>query len=92
MHVEHALALPALEVVVVLMSDDLEARVLARQIHRLKFAFLHQRLEVAVNGGNAQPRHRLLCGVQHFVWQQRALGLCNGIADGAPLAGVAFHA
>jgi len=36
--------------------------------------------------------HQQLRGVQHFLWQQRALGLCDVIADGAALAGVTFHA
>jgi len=89
-HVEHALAFSALKMVVVL-PHQFEARVLAGQVHRLKLPFLHQRLEVAIDGGDAQPRHRLLRSVQHFLWQQRPLGLCDGIADGSALAGIAFY-
>jgi len=91
-HVEHALAFAALKVVVVVLPHQFEARVLSRQVHRLKLAFLHQRLQIAVDGGDAQPRHRLLRSVQHFLGQQRARGLGDGIADGSALAGVPFHA
>lgn len=55
MHVEHTLALPALEVVVMLMSHQFEPWVLAGQVHRLQLAFFDQRFEGAVDRGDAQP-------------------------------------
>jgi ribosome biogenesis GTPase len=59
----------------------------------LQFAFVHQRLEVAIDRGDAQPRHVLLCGVQHLLRQQR-IGRPgrSSVANGAALSGVAFHA
>jgi hypothetical protein len=91
-HIEDALTLPALEVVVMGVARGLEARVLARQVHGAQLALLHQPLEVAVDGGDAQARHLLLCRLQHLLRQQRACRRHDGLANGGALAGVSFHA
>lgn len=92
MDVEHALAMPALEVVVVeLMSDEFEARVFARQVRRLEFTLCHQQLEVTVDRGDTQARHVVPCGVQHLMAQQRTIGLGDGVANGAALPCIALH-
>ena len=90
-HVEHTFAGRALEVVVVRVAHRLVAQVLARQLHRLQLTVFHHRLQVAVDGGDAQARHGGLRGVQHLLRQQRAVGGGDGIADGGALAGGSFH-
>jgi hypothetical protein len=52
--VENALTLPALEVVMVRAVRQLVPRVFARQVHQADIAVFQQRLEVAVDRGDAQ--------------------------------------
>jgi hypothetical protein len=90
-HVEHTLALTALEVMMVVVPHRLEARVLAGQVHHLQLACLHQHLEVAVDRGDTQSRHGVLGCYQHLLRKKRAVGLGDGVAYRAALTGVAFH-
>ena len=61
------LALPTLEVVVMVVADRLEARVLAGQVHGLQLAVFDQGLEVAIDRRDAQAGHLLLRRVEHFL-------------------------
>lgn len=91
-HVEHALAGPALKVVMVRVAGRLVARRLAGQGHRLDLAGLGQELEIAIDGRHAQRRHFALRHFENFGRQQRTCGGIDHGADRGTLAGGAlFH-
>jgi hypothetical protein len=90
-HVEHALAGVAAEVVVMVAARGLVAGDLARQVHHLDRAFVDQRLQVAVDRRQSQRRDFAARGVQDFGRRQRPAGGVDRPADGGVLAGGAFH-
>lgn len=92
MNVEDPLAAGALEMMVMAMSGELVARVLAGQVDGLQLAFVDQCLEIAVDRGDAQSWGIALRVLENLLRQQGPLGLRNRIADRRSLAGVAFHA
>lgn len=91
MDIENPFACQALEMMVMPMTRRLEAAAFTRQVHRLEFTLLHQRLDVAIHRGQTQPGYLLLSRVQYFLRQQRPFGLCDGLSNGAALASLSFH-
>ena len=89
--VKDPLALHALEVVMVPPSGHLEARVLSGQIDGFEQSIGEQRLEIPVDGRNAQAGGRSLRRLEDFLGQQGTAGPRDGIEDRGALAGVAFH-
>ena len=81
MHVKHFLALLALKVVVVVVARQLVTSVFAGQFDLFERAVLGQAFQIPINGGDAQTRHAGLRRVQHFLGQQWARRIGNGIAN-----------
>lgn len=86
-HVEDALALLALEMVVMVMHRRLVARAVAGQLHQHDGRVVQQQLEIAVDGGHAQTFNLQAGYFQHFLRRERPSGGLDGVADGSALAG-----
>jgi len=90
-HVVDALAVDALEVVVMLASALLEASVLPRQLDSVELPLGKHRLEIPIHGRDAEPGRRSLRGGEDFPGQQRTTGPRDGVEDRSALARVSFH-
>jgi hypothetical protein len=91
LHVEHAFAEGALEVVVVPQRGRFIARWFAGDLHRAQRTFVDHSLELAVDGGNRQAGNCALRDLQHLARQQRPARLGQAGFDRASLCGPAFH-
>ena len=89
--VEDALALGALEVVVVLHVSALITRRLVRQLHGRQRAVFHHGLEVAIDGGDALTWDTALRALEDLLRVQRALGVQEDRTDGVALFGLSAH-
>lgn len=80
------------EVVVMLPARGLVARGFAGKGHRGEKALLHQALQGAVHGGQAQGGHLLPGEFQDLLGGKGAARLEEGLPDGPPLPCGALHA
>ena len=83
-------ALVALEMMMVGFAGQLVAGGVAGELDGLQPAFLHERLDVSVDGGDAERRMVLLGGAENFFGRERTPGRCEGFADGGLLPCVSF--
>lgn len=83
-------AIVALEVMVMRFAGDLVSRGIARHFDGLQPSFLNQRLDVPVNGGNAEGGVKPLRGFQRLFRGQRPASLAEGGANGRLLPRLPF--
>ena len=83
-----AVALDAVEVVVVLLVRDLVAAGRARELDRAQPTLVAQPADVAVDGGDAEAGAAALGGGEHLFVAQRPAGVEQRLADGVALLGL----
>jgi hypothetical protein len=78
---------------VVVFAGHLVTGRVARNLHWLEPAFVHQRLDVAIDSGFAEPGMMALRFLQNFVWREWPILLYEGVADSRPLRSLnsSFH-
>ena len=86
-HIEDTRTGAAQEMMVVRLAAQLVACVLSRQLHQLHRPLLHEGFQVAIDGGDADPRRILLRQLKDFRRQQRSLRRSQGCKNGVALAG-----
>jgi hypothetical protein len=92
LHLVHARALAAPEVVVMLLARGLVSRWLAWDLDDLEPLLVHESLDRAVDGRDAKPwRPRHGC-VEHLTRGQRTTRLQKHRSDRLALPGLSFHA
>ena len=84
-------ALLAVEMVVVFFTGQFVPGGFARQFDRGQPAFLHQGLDVAVDGGDPDAFVSGCGEFEHLIGVEGPVGGNEGIADGSPLASVAIR-
>lgn len=67
LHIEDPLTTLALEMMVVALRSSLEPRTLSGQADSCQFALLHQRIEIAIDRGQAQARRLGLRRLQNLL-------------------------
>lgn len=67
LHIEDPLTTLALEMMVMALRGSLEARTLSGQADSRQFALLHQRIEIAIDRGQAQARRPGLRRLQNLL-------------------------
>ena len=80
-----------MKVMVVRQIGDLIAGWLARNLNRLKPAFLGKVLYRAIDSGNPGSGDVLAGGTQYFLRGQRASGLLDDLSDGVTLGSFPLH-
>lgn len=86
-HIEDPRTGTAQEMMVVRLAAQLVACVFSRQLHQLHRPLLHEGFQVAVDGGDADPRRIVLRQLEDFRRQQRSLRRSQGCKNGVALAG-----
>lgn len=75
----------AREVVMVVLAGLLEARRLVGQVHGARVTALDQGVQVAVDGGQAEPGVVSSSALEYLLRRQRSGRLFQGLQDGTPL-------
>lgn len=84
-HLVHAVAAPAMEVVVMTLPGDLVARGFAREIHGDDPSVVLKTLEIAVDRRDPETTHMGAGGVEELFGAERMPGLLEGFSNRASL-------
>lgn len=84
------IALPAVEMMVVMQVGDLIASLATGHVDSGEFFFLQESLDRTVNCGDAQTGDLITGGFKDFSWRQRSFGGGDCSADRIALTGITF--
>lgn len=90
-HIEHARADVAAEMVVVIVVGALVPRRLAGQLNADDLAGLYEPFDLSIHGRNAESGDSVLSGVENFGRAERPVGADDRVRDGGFLVGLSGH-